>query len=445
MATLVYNGYSIPNIIGKIKYNENYQNIQVIVDFLLIAESSSALITLYNNAREKLTEKNKDLVLSFGIVPSAELDFSHNLNTGFLSEGSILKLDSELSTETTRHCSFICKIKLPFSQSSYNYRQNASFNIEYLPTKIRVVNFNITYTAGGANSAYQNYNLYAKTWCESILARFGSIFEIIKEKIDSEQEEKILTANIIYKEIISNQKAGSKDNVNLIDIKLVYKIRLEQKTGYPISADTGTSVHPSSMIQLDFLCPCNKETLTDITMSSYYHNTIRPYIISRILNILNINEYSTLDINNLYFEREEYAVDIFTSLIVGKLDIVIPPKSKFILFSENYSVNKDEKLTTIKLWDGQDNTYSVWTTGSSSVITRIITIGMLDQVPIEPNLLSSTTYLLLNREVNQSKNRLSQTTKESGVVSDNILYLKKIKEVYLLAINNNKIKESYIL
>jgi len=440
MATVVYNDYNIPNVFGKIKYTEDYISVLYVINFLLIANSASALITLYNTAVAKLTERNKSFKLNFGTTPSEEVSYSHTENTGFLSEGTVLKINSELSTETTRHCVFSCLIKLPFDQSTYNFRQNASFEFFYLPTKQKLCNFKVTYTAGGSNSAYDNYLLYAKTWATGILARFASTFEIIKENISEEQEEKILNASITYKEIISNQAGiALRDDPKLVDIKILYKLNLPQETGYPVSSNIGNNVNPSGSVILFFNCPINKELLNDNQISSYYHGTIRPYLISKQYEYLNLTHYNTLDGNKPYVVSEDYSLDNHSAILSGKVVFSVPSNGRVAVFNEVYTTHEDKRLVYLKLWDGKDDTYSIWTTGRSLIIERVITIGKLEQRTIEPTQLQGS-YLLLKRSVSDVIKKFNHYTGTAPI--NPYLYITTIKEVYLYNIQT-KLEPSY--
>lgn len=112
MPSIIYNGYTIPEIINKVSYSENEKQISLSCEFLILSTTESALITDCLIAEQKLTEINKDF--SFSLGGSTEFTFSHSSNTGFLSRPNLNKITSEFTTGTSRHYSFSCSIQLPF-------------------------------------------------------------------------------------------------------------------------------------------------------------------------------------------------------------------------------------------------------------------------------------------------------------------------------------------
>ena len=168
MVVVNYNSYNVPNIYGKYTLAEDEKTATFTCTFLIKSDTAANLVAACNTAKAALTEINKDF--SFTFDGTAEIAYSHSSNTGFLSRPRLTVLNNELSTGTSRPYSFTVQIQLPFDQTGYSYRREASFTVNYSPNRGRTVSFKMVYTAGGSNSALDNYlaGTGGKNWASTI-------------------------------------------------------------------------------------------------------------------------------------------------------------------------------------------------------------------------------------------------------------------------------------
>jgi hypothetical protein len=379
---ITYNGYTISEMIGKLRYSENEKQISVSCEFLVLSTSESLLIADCQTVEQKLTEKNKDF--SFSLGGSTEFNLSHSGNTGFLAQPSLSKMASEYTTGTSRHYSFSLSIQLPFDQSPYNYRREASFSISYASTRQRTVSFSVLYTAGGANSALQNYLAFAKTWCVSILTALGGSYELVSESHNLEMEQKILNGSLSYREIITNQSKLLTDEPAFVDFTASYSVQVEQQIGFALTANQTQEplVHVtcgwSTSISHD-------ETPLDTNLDALYTSKIRPWLVEHAKDVVGLSSIPQSGTNGYIIDSESKSYNVHRYSLSGNISFTAPRSlSQNMELSESISFQNDENISSDKLWSGVDHDYNLWSIGKTLSATRNISISKLNEIPVAP-------------------------------------------------------------
>ncbi|RLD10045.1 MAG: hypothetical protein DRI56_03215 [Chloroflexota bacterium] len=400
MVTITYNGYTLPNTIEKFSLNENEKQVSISCTFLLLSTSAGGLVDLCQEAEEKLTEINKDFTLKLGGVE--EFNLSHSANTGFLARPTLTKIANETATKVSRAYQFSLVIQLPFDQTGYDYRREGSFTITYAPSRRRTVSFQCLYTAGGSNSALQNYQAATggKNWATSVLAALGGNYELVAESIREEQEEKILNATLTYKEILSNQASGTMDVAAIIDPNVNYSVRYAQEIGV---SGAGYAAIPATTVSISYNCTISKDVVgTDTDLEEVYQDTVKPWLIEHVWDMLDLGDYSQSG-RSYIVQSESKTVNPYNWTISGGLTFIAPnSNSAVIALSESIAISNDKGLTAEKLWDGQDYTYNIYGIGQQKTLNRNISVTKLSSPPAEPpeyNDDSPGIWLLRNRTV----------------------------------------------
>lgn len=435
MVAITYNGHTISHSLGKFSYAQDEKVLSVSIDFLVTAANSGALETACDTVKEKLTAINKDFSLSLG--GSTEFNLSHSSNTGFNARPSLNKVPDELSTATSRHYNWSCIIGLPFSQSPYNYRREGTVSIQYLPSKQRLVSFNVLYTAGGAYSALQNYSAYAKIWALSVLASFGGTYELVSESPQYEMENKIASGTLMYKEILANQSESSVDDTSIIDMKSSYSISVAQSYGVSFSGNYSLP-YPPVIINLFFTTTLDHSIVTsDAGFDSVYTDKIRPWLIKHCETVLNTTLYRTGG-TNLVIENEQKTYNVHTYSITGQLQIMAYRDSNAVVsYDEILSISRTTGDQFKKLWNGKSHSYSSWNIGETFTLNRVIIISRLGEAPNEPPEYAGSefgsdggTWQKLSSSTQYHATQLGSSTSSTGVISP-VMYSKTFKDSYL--------------
>lgn len=383
MPSVTYNGYTLPNVIGKFSVSENEKNFSFACSFLITAASEGALVAACQAAESALTEKNKDFSLSFG--GSGEFSFSHDSNTGFLARPNLTKITNKLATGCSRPYKFSVVIQLPFSQSGYNYRREGRFTVSWDAARRRTFSFTCLYTAGGGDTAREKYQADngGIAWAEGVLSNLGiGNFERISQNFSEEHEEKILNASLVYREILSYQKSGTYDVASIVDPKCSYSVDLAQNVG--ISPTAQYTMEPSVVVAVSFSCYINREDKSETSLLEDYESLVKPWLLNHSRDMLRLAAYSQAG-TQFIIQSERKSVDPYTNSISGNLRFMVPKTSSMIIeLSETISVSETPAIHAEKLWSGVPYTYNVWSLGAEKRLSRTITIRKLGSPPEAP-------------------------------------------------------------
>ena len=379
MATVTYNGYALPNVYGAFQYNENEVQISFSCNFLVTADSESALVTACQAAEKKLTEKNKDLTVVFG--GTTELSFSHSGSTGFSSRPHLTKNAGVLATGTSRDYNFSVAIQLPFTQSGYDCRREAGFNVDYLPTRQKQVSFQMLYTCSTSATAIANYTTYGKAWATTILTTIGGNFELISEHLQEEQERKIINASLVYKEILTNQSTSGVDDTSIVNPTVNYSCSIEQQTGKGITSNLVSD--PLVRIHLTYSTALDK-TVVGSDLNTAYYQRVRPYLIQNAYTVLGLSSYKSSG-RNYIVESENKNIDNYNYHISGSLSfIALKSLTTILQLTESVSITDNPNIVFKKLWNGQDYTFNMYSVGKIMMLQRTVTIAQFSKMPTIP-------------------------------------------------------------
>lgn len=204
MPVVVYNGFTVPNPIGKFFFTHDYNSMTFRTNFLVKGTSAANLVSLCNTVESNLREPYENLTVSFGGEP--EYSFNHDSNTGLLTQPKVTKIQNDVSLEISRMYSFEFSCQLPADKSGFDFRRDASFTITTGIDSRKTVTFNFTYTASPAPSlasSRDNFDSFAVGFANTILADIGGTFYQTEISSDTEHEEKITTGRLVYKEILN--------------------------------------------------------------------------------------------------------------------------------------------------------------------------------------------------------------------------------------------------
>lgn len=438
MPEVRYNGYDLPNIFGKFSLSETHERLTFSCNFLIVEGSESALISECKIVEEKLSEINKDFKLVYG--GATHYDVSHTQSTGFLSRPRIVKMTTPFSAGTMRPYTFSVDIQLPMTQ--YGFRRSVSYTVSFVGSRQKLVSFSLVYTAGGSgsNTATENYEDETdggKAYALAILADFGdgSKYDLISENLNKEQEDKVITASLQYKQIIGSQSEANYNESVIIDSSATYSINFEEQVG--IAQNYVAS--PQVTISVNYQTTIDKEQVPDeAAIEDIYQTTIKPYLINHARVVLGLENYPQVG-HNYIIQSEQKTVNVNSYTVSGALSFMAPrTNSTIIMLSETVNKRIDDGISFDKLWDGQPNTYNIWGIGSRTTLDRTITISKLGSPPSPPqNYTDDSTGTWIRRSINERRSRVAVgmgTVIPDSPTTTNILYTYAFMESYILVV-----------
>ena len=423
----------MPNIYGKFSLSQSSTNLSISCNFLITAASEAALISACDAAESALKEINKDTTIVFG--GSTEYSFSHSGNTGFLARPNLRKLNNKLSTATSRPYSFSLQVTLPFAQ--YGGRRSANFVMNYTTSRRRRVSFRVEYTAldspsvKTAQEAYEDGTTGGKAWASSILTGLGGTYELVSENFSEDQENKIVTATIVYQELLTNDTQSSTDYAAIKDARSNYSVHVEQVQG--VSRTTSFSAVPILRITLSYSCAIDRDVIaTDTSMEAVYRAQVKPWLVSHAFQLLGLSNYNQAS-QNYIIETERFSIDPNSYRVNGTL-VLSAPKSLDIIMSlrEQLTFSEHTGVTTQKIWDGVDDTFNAYIIGRSKTLQRLITVTKYGSPPDTPTEYSDTSdgvWVLLSRTETQRVEKVGVGTKLTGTF-ENYIYSYSFLENY---------------
>lgn len=202
MATVIYNSYTLPNVYGKFFFNESFEKMSFRCTFLVTAATEALLVAACAAAETALRQPYQTLTLSFG--GTAEYNFNHTSNTYLNPKPNLSAITDEKFTALTRPYQFEVSADLPADRTGVGFRRRGDYTVDTSIINQRTVTFQFEYTAGGGDGSLENFNDGAENYAENVLSDLGvSLYKIANKKTTTDQEDKITTGSIVYKEILN--------------------------------------------------------------------------------------------------------------------------------------------------------------------------------------------------------------------------------------------------
>jgi len=417
---VTYNSYAIPTTYNNFNVSETYEGFTFSCEF-------SISHTDADDAETDLRMWNCALTVAFD--GSTVYSINPATNTGFLCQPSLNLISNTTDDDTLRFYRFSVSCQLPASKSGYGYRRSGSYSISYAPTRKKTVSFSVVYTAGGANSAFQNYTAGAKTWAAGILTAIGGTYELISERPAPDMENKILNASLVYDEILSNQDSSQLNNPKIVLGQCDYSIQLAQEIGISPTGGYAT-ITPSVVVTLNYSAQIDKEQASSETdIEETYRTAVRPWIIAHARDVLGLANKTQVGTGYIV-QGENYRINPSTYAVSGSISFSAPRSlDQIIEISESLQKQITLGLVPRKIWDGKRATYNVYNLGSEERLTRVIKVMQLNSEPITPSPFPGN-YLLLSRRESKEVRKIGVGSTGTSL-NDRLLYVKTFVEDYL--------------
>lgn len=375
--SVVYNSYTIPTSYNEFEVSRDYNTFSFSCNFAVPIESVAA-------AESALRIKDSRLQVTFGASPA--YDLNPDTNSGFLSEPSLQKISNKSEDGELRFYRFSVKYQLPADRPGDAYHREWSYRLGYNSARRRTISFNGSFTAGGSNTAYQNYLAEVNNITGTVIAAIGGNFEKSSENFNQEHREKILNFTVVYTQLLANDIKAQADYAAIKNARCSYGIDFSQDKGY--SPTSGFTMVPAVTISVSYQAEIDSEVvnLNESKIEETYNTLVRPWIIEHSLTVLNIRRKNTASDSSYIAQRESYSIDPHNYTVSGNIVFSAPKTStQIIALSESFTETTDEGLIINKLWNGKPYHANVNKIGATRFAQRVITIIQLSQPPREPN------------------------------------------------------------
>lgn len=395
---VVYNGETIPNILGKYKITETYENIGFSCNFIVKSDSAANLVTACNNLESKFREPFENLTLTFG--GAAHYSFSHGNNTCLNSEVSIQKTGSNEDTETSRIYSFSFRAQLPADKSGFNFRRRGDFSIQKDTSERHTVVFSLEYTASPSPSktSEENFDDFAETYATGVLTSLlsGKSFELIKVQKNTDHEQKITTGSLVYQEIFEAQDASATDNAKIKNQVVNYSLSRSQKIGV---SSGGYIAIPQTIVNISYNAELVKSQFSsNDEVHAFWNNTLKTHVVNRAITNLNLENVSDKIGISFIILDDNFRFDPSTYKLSASIVFLAPNSlSAIIELREEIRESWDSGIITRKLWDGEDFTKVAYHQGADLFIVRTTSVVQINARPSFPSILPQENVILKSR------------------------------------------------
>ena len=378
--TVIYNGYTLPNVYDKVFYSQDYENIVFRCSFFLRESTSSALMTEENEMNAKIREPLEGLQVSFN--GNSEFDIDHDLNTALNPSAKVTKTQGTKNTSTTREYEFEYIAKLPADKQGFNFRLNSSFRTDTDDAGRRRVNFDFIYTAGGNIGSRENFDTFAEPFALGIIAAIGGNYERISKNSKTDDQDKFTSGSFIFQEILEGDLDSTINDSRITNVSTQYSVDFGQTIG--VSLTDNYIASPQNRVNINYKVKYNKEEVNPADAGTIYNQEIKPYIIQQaftrldLLDKLSVDDFFITEDDGYSFNPNDYS---FT----GRLSFLAPESREAIIsYKETLVNNIDDGVLPLKIWDQRAHSYALYNMGTTERFSRTIEIIKMGSEPVEP-------------------------------------------------------------
>lgn len=407
--SVTYNGYTLPNQIGKFNLSQDYDRMTFGTNFLVTSSTVSGLVAACSAAESAISEKWEDLVVVFDGNP--EYSFSHSANTGFNGFAKISKVGGNLDTELAREYSFSFTCDLPSDKSGLGGRRYFSYSVTFSANRQRSVSFNFEYTATASplKGSKENFDDNSEGLANIVLTSLGGSYDIVTKNSNTDDQDKVTTGYIEYTEILDSETSSVINDTDIVQANCQYSLDLSQSIG--ISQTTEFSQTPIVNVGLSYSAKVNRESVSSSTnIEAVYREKVRPWIISHSFDVLGLNNFENAG-SSYITHSDSYIYNPTNYTISGSISFSAPRSQTMVVeLNEVIRDNIDAGTVYRKLWNGIKNSYAKYTMGSTRTVSRSVSVHQLSS-PV------SNIAPLANPNLELTRTNSSTSVREIGVGS----------------------------
>ncbi len=221
--SVVYGGFTVGgssdyHLDGLFQLSEEYERFRFEADVTIISApgtTEAQFATACANLEDAFRKPHQ----AFSITNNGQSWYSASpaSNTGLLNRASIEKRGDTDGPDSGRSRKYRIRVEgqLPADLTGYSGRRSATIDVSYNTENRRVVTIGGTYTALSGNGAKAQYEASYGAFVTAVLSTWGGTYNLTDRRVSVDDQDKVLTFNHVYTEILLNEQVGALDHASV--------------------------------------------------------------------------------------------------------------------------------------------------------------------------------------------------------------------------------------
>lgn len=205
--TITYGGYSVGGdqanrrLDGLYISDQGFDSGSVEYSFVVSGATEQAFASEVSVAEAAFHVPYQALTITLG--SQTIKSYSHSSSTGFNAQPKILKRGDFVDSGRARRYTVRIEFGLPADVISLAGRRTSNVNVDYLPSRRRMVTISGTWTAIGSTTARAQYEAQIGAYATSVLDALGGTYKLAEEPVTRHDDQnKLLEFSRVHEEII---------------------------------------------------------------------------------------------------------------------------------------------------------------------------------------------------------------------------------------------------
>ena len=288
------------NIDGYPRYSEErgLDAITATVSFDVIVVGTSAA-----NLETSVTALTDEFVTPFQRFRWIEagttfLDWNPATDSGFNASPAIELLGGIPDTGRTRK--YRCSVSVGLPADNNNGRISSTYQVAYSKSDLRTVTVTGTYTAQGGTGAFDNAQTKLPTYAASILSGLGGTYEILGTgTYETDDQDKVSTGTVIYKEILYDQSAAGADLTSVVDHGVIFR-----RTSTAPGDTPGGYLTAARIVTAEGAYAASVDFGETTDLKTLWTGTLRQYVLDQAKTNLGLTEITIVEDTPVYNKSE---------------------------------------------------------------------------------------------------------------------------------------------
>ena len=244
------------NITGFHYFEKSYESLSVSFDVLVQNDVLATFLANCATLETAYRTKNSDLTITIG--GSSHTTVTHAADTGFNGRATCVKAGQLGDSNNSRFYTCSVTVQLPADEAGKNSRQDSSYRLSADDAGIQSLEVSAVYTATGGTAALAQAQAQFPGYASG-LQPSGDWDEAALISYEPDDENKVCSCFVSYREIKHNQSAGTANDTSLVGEEISV---LTQRTSS--SSDQGSNAAPLVTVRVTFSTAVRVASTTDL-------------------------------------------------------------------------------------------------------------------------------------------------------------------------------------
>jgi len=221
---------------------------------------------------------------------STFIDWNPSNDSGFNAAPHVELIGGPPDTGLTRR--YRCSVSVGLPADGNSGRVSSSVRIVYDKSDIRTVTFAVDYTAQGGTGALANAQAKLPTFAASVLSGLGGTYEKLGSgDFDRDDQDKLCSASIQYREINYDQSAAGTDLASVVD----HAVTFQRTTTGPGDSPGGPYGQAKRLVEAVGAYSANVDSTATKDLKALWENTLRTYVINQAKTNLGLSTVAVIE------------------------------------------------------------------------------------------------------------------------------------------------------